>query len=405
MAIATQIAYTNGENTWMYPENLDVPQKRIIAAIDGQFLERRHHIKPFNIRRKLASILPPMLEDSLLNTQYTRKTMFTANADNVQQFMSISIKESYLDTLQGRFSKKKVTPILAAAPLVSGLSFYAESKNSIVIATAPDGNICAVYCSSKGSVKDFRTFPSDGKKWRKEAAVTIRSWQKEPTGNLIYIEDGIYLPAIFSKQKTSLKKQEYSYALIGLWQLSQQNWSPELQVPLLDYTITKQAERFVHILNKYALGIWAITLSVFITLGIYSYVTENTKKSLGEKQQAIFNIALPNVPMIDAELQMKRKLNELQLASGKSLSGRNSTVSDQIVNLSKAITSFDMTVRFEQASFSAKKVSLRGRIESLSEVDRLQRLLEKVYSKFKFKLLSTDVTENGSVNFGLEGTK
>lgn len=386
----------------------DLP-KRAVLALPGELFARRFHVRPFESKRALGKILPSSLENMLFAGQESCQNVHLTRSVEAHKFTSYSVDSDVLADYVNK-SSDMISPILNAVPLPMGLSFYAKDDVATVVITPCDAGVMMACMNAEKTMVDFRVLSE--KKWKSQAHLTLQTWLNFMDDAVILLSDLIKAPALLPKGiKERIEPLQVpngiapdQLAMYGLLQMSESKLDAPLSLPVKDKSTRVSLNNIFTKLNK---ALWVGVAAMLVAgvhwgYGSYNYNQEAFKIGVGIERA--FDEALPNSPLIDAPLQMTRRVNELALLAGNSLVNV-SPLGGQLVHLQEQLLEAEISMTLDEVSMSRENVRLRGQLASLSRVDELQNVMRSIFEGYKIELKSAQIGEAGKVDFHVEAIK
>lgn len=397
------VLYQTKEGFEAFPPGAD--DAPAILALSGAVISRRQCLKPFSNPFKLARILPNLLTDKRLaqgDIQTDLPTFFTIG-DKILTSYTISA-EALSDSLNRVEGLSK--GVLGATVLPFGLLPYApKGKASILLSPAPDSTLLTLFVDGNGNARDFRQFLPE--QWKAEGVLTLRGWQQAEAAD-IYAAAGVKLTALpkslsktvmpLALAKSSTKPE--MLAVEGLAQLAKKGTLPILRI--LDKTTR---HKLVQLCQK--MRLWSVL--VIFSLGVFVGALMNENAVLtqrAENQQkaveGLFKTALPKTPLVDAPVQLSRRVGALRRVAGVATETSAATLPAQLLALHQVIQQAGLQPVFDDVQMTEDKLMLRGQLAALAEVDTLQALLQDIYPNRRMVLQNTNLEGRGRVTFQIQ---
>lgn len=385
---------------------VDQPQtspSEITLVIDGDDFLRRTHPRPFSTQSKLKSILPNLLQSTLLAKADTAQFLTLFQTEGVQENKFISY------SLDKKFTHKKTTqtaayvgPVVRTIPApFGGLGLVEKGKDAILITKNHTNKVTAIALKNGETVSEFRTMLQD--KWHKEGVMTLLSWLEQMPSADVYASNSIAVPNNIETKSLPLPKDiceedALVYGLRKVLNSQKENTVLPIKDAAANERINKQTKRFAPLLML-------LIVATSATLANNIFKASQLDYKLTEVDDAmtrLFNEALPNTPSVDPVMQLQRRSNELSLLSGLTASSKSETLPEYMVILQEAVQSLELGATLDELSITHEQLRLRGTVPNLSDVETLQEAVLTVWPHANVQIQNVSVNKAGSADFVLE---
>lgn len=380
-------------------ELVDIPAapKNIpaVVAFEEALPLRATHPRPFTAGRKLARILPSLLRDSL-PTPFTTTplaSLFHPQSAEANRFTSFSFPSDVLDNYcqQGRAQGFLVRDITPAFMGLAGL--VPPGQPAIALCPTANGYVLAAVIDGKNKIRDIRQLPLAT--YRSQLLATLRTWLETlPAGTRIHHPPVIDIPLELAEKSTPLSGPPHLSADRLLY------WGLLMQAKhkILGFAPSGQTAFTLPPLLKPLAAVLVVSVLFYGLLLYQTYTLNNTLAAHEQAVEDLFAQALPNIPIVDAKLQLTRRAQELGQTSGGAPSNG---IAGNLTTLAQATQAIDTIA--DDITLTTSSLRLRGSVPSLTDAEALKTSLQKNFAALNIQLKAANVNPNGRVDFVIEG--